>query len=313
MRSFTDFRLQRISDAMHGSLRTRVNDATSLALAWLHARGLSFQQPRSRAGRRIPILSFHRVSNLWPEHWMTVSPEKFERLMRAVQRRYRIVSLEQVDRLLAAGADVEPTAAVSFDDAYGCNHTYAIPVLRKLGIPATFFVSSAFVDSRTPFPHDVRRGFHDLPSFTSAQLRDMASDPLFEIGSHSVSHIDFSARPPAATIERELADSRRALEAITGKPVRRFAVPFGSRAHHTPEVIAAAHALGYQRLYSFFGGSNLIAPDGSVAFVLNRLGPVLFAPAFVFAMFDGYEGRQAFFTRQRSASPHTPEFQPSGF
>jgi peptidoglycan/xylan/chitin deacetylase (PgdA/CDA1 family) len=89
--------------------------------------------------------------------------------------------------------------------------------LRKLGIPATFFVSSAFVDSSTPFPHDVRRGFHDIPSFTSAQLRDMASDPLFEIGSHSVSHIDFSARPPAETIERELVESRRALEAITGE------------------------------------------------------------------------------------------------
>lgn len=298
---------------MPDSLRTRLSDATGQLLAWLHGRGLSFQQPRSRASRRIPILSFHRVSRLRPDHWMTVSPEVFEQLMREVQRRFRIVSLAEVDRLLAAGADVEPTTAVSFDDAYGCNHTFAVPVLRELGIPATFFVSSAFVDSSTPFPHDLRRGFHDIPSFTSAQLRDMADDPLFEIGSHSVSHIDFSARPPAPTIEQELVESRRALEAITGRPVRRFAVPFGSRAHFTPEVIAAARELGYQRLYSFFGGSNLIAPDGRLAFVLNRLGPVHFTPSYVFAMCDGYEGRQAFSPRRRSASPHAPDFQPSGF
>ena len=295
------------------SLREGLNDASGLALAWLHARGLSFQQPRSRAGRRIPILSFHRVSALRPDHWMTVSPEVFARLMREVARRYRIVSLAEVDRLLASGTDVAPTTAVSFDDAYGCNHTYAVPVLRELGIPATFFVSSAFVDSTTPFPHDARRGFRDIPSFTSAQLRDMAGDPLFEIGSHSASHMDFSAQPQASALERELAESRRALEAITGRPVRRFAVPFGSRAHCTPEVISKARELGYERLYSFFGGSNLIAKDGRVAFVLNRLGPVRFAPSYVFAMCEGYEGRQAFSPRPRPTAPQSADFQPSGF
>jgi peptidoglycan/xylan/chitin deacetylase (PgdA/CDA1 family) len=298
---------------MLDSLRTSLNDASGLLLAWLHARGLSPRQPRTRASRRIPILSFHRVATLRPEHWMTVSPQVFERLMRALQRRYRIVSLAEVDRLLASGADVEPTTAISFDDAYGCNHTHAVPVLRELGIPATFFVSSAFVDSDTPFPHDVRRGFHDLPSFTSAQLRDMAGDALFEIGSHSVSHIDFSARPPAATIERELAESRRALEAITGRPVRRFAVPFGQRPHCTAEVVAASREAGYERVYSFFGGSNLIAPDGRVAFVLNRLGPVHFAPSYVFAMCEGYEGRATFSPRRPSPAPPSPDFQPSGF
>ena len=296
------------------SLRATLDGVAGNALAWLHARGLSFQPPRSDSRRRIPILSFHRVSRLRPEHWMTISPETFERLMRAVKRRYRIVSLEEVDRLLASGEDVGPTTAVSFDDAYGCNHTYAVPVLRKLEIPATFFVSSEFVDSRTPFPHDVRRGFHDIPSFTSAQLREMATDSSLEIGSHSVSHVDFSTRPATETIARELSESRSALEAITGRPVRRFAIPFGGRAHCTPEVIRAARELGYERLYSFFGGSNLIAPDGRVAFVLNRLGPVRFAPSYVFAMCEGYEGRQAFSPRRRPApNPPSPDFQPSGF
>ena len=298
---------------MSGSLRSKLDDAVAQTLAWLHAHGLSPRQPRSSATRRIPILSFHRVATLRPEHWMTISPEVFERLMRAVKKRYRIVSLAEVDRLLAAGADVERTTAVSFDDAYGCNYAHAVPVMRRLGIPATFFVSSAFVDSTTPFPHDVRRGFHDIPSFTAAQLRDMASDPLFEIGSHTVSHIDFSARPAAATIEYELAESRRALEAASGRPVRRFAIPFGQRAHCTADVVSQARALGYERVYSYFGGSNLIAPDGRVAFVLNRLGPVRFAPSYVFAMCEGYEGRETFSARRGDTAPPSEDFQPSGF
>lgn len=141
---------------------------------------------------------------------MTVPPQVFERLMRQVKRRYRIVSLAEVDRLPASGEDVEPTTALAFDDAYGCNHTFAVPVLHKLEIPATFFVSIGFVDSSKPFPHDVRRGFHEIPSFTSTQLREMADDPLFEIGSHSVSHIDFATHPSAEAIERELSESRSA-------------------------------------------------------------------------------------------------------
>jgi len=294
-------------------VKSGIADAAGLALAWLHGRGLSLQQPRSRASRRVPVLGFHRVATLRPDHFLTISPEEFERLVRALQTRFRIVSLAEVERLLAGGADVEPVIALSFDDAYACNHAHAVPILRKLGAPATFFVSSAFVDSTTPFPHDVRRGFHDIPSFTSAQLREMAADPLFEIGSHSVSHIDFSAHPPADAIERELHESRSALEAITGKPVTRLAVPFGQRAHHPPEVVRCARELGYERLYSYFGGSNLIAPDGQVAYVLNRLGPVRFAPSYVFAMCDGYEGRQAFSPRRTSGAPHAPDFQPSGF
>jgi peptidoglycan/xylan/chitin deacetylase (PgdA/CDA1 family) len=298
---------------MHAPLRSRLGDAAGTALAWLHAHGLSLQPARSRPGRRIPILSFHRVSQSHADHWMTVSPAVFETLMRAVQRRYRIVSLAEVDRLLAAREDVAPTAAVTFDDAYGCNHTFAVPVLRKLQIPATFFVSSDFVDSSKAFPHDVAAGFHELPNFTSAQLRDMASDSLFEIGSHSVTHIDFATQPAAGTIQRELAESRQALAAISGRPVRRFAVPFGGRPQCTPELIRAARELGYERAYSFFGGSNLIAPDGRVAFVLNRLGPARFAPSYVFAMCEGYEGRQTFSLQRRAEAPIAADFQPSGF
>ena len=242
-----------------------------------------------------------------------MSPGVFERLMRAVQRRYQIVSLAEVDRLLASGEDVSPTTAVAFDDAYGCNHTFAVPLLRELQIPATFFVSSEFVDSSVPFPHDVAAGFHDLPNFTSAQLRDMAGDSLFEIGSHSVTHLDFATHPAMETIKRELAESQQVLAAITGRPVRRFAVPFGGRPQCTPELIRAARELGYLRLYSFFGGSNLIAPDGRVAFVLNRLGPALFAPSYVFAMCAGYEGRDAFSPRRREVTPISADFQPSGF
>src|SRR5262245_13354690 len=102
---------------MPDSVSTRLADATGLLLAWLHGRGLSFQQPRSRASRRIPVLGFHRVATIRPDHWMTIAPDVFERLVRALQSRYRIVSLAEVERLLESGADIEPAIALSFDDA----------------------------------------------------------------------------------------------------------------------------------------------------------------------------------------------------
>ena len=284
-----------------------------MTLARLHAKGLSFRQPRSRPSRRIPILSFHRVSRIRPDHWMTVTPEAFENVVRSVQSRYRVVSLAEVDRLLGAGNDVEPTVAVAFDDTYGCNHLFAVPVLRKLKIPATFFVASGFVDSARPFPHDVVAGFSDLPNFTSAQLRDMADDALFEIGSHSVTHIDFATPPSTATYQHELGESKRALAALTGQPIDRFAVPFGGRPQCTPELIAAAKEAGYRRTYSGFGGSNLISDGGQVAFVLNRLCPERHSPEYVLACLGGYEGRRSFTLRRPREAPLSADFQTSGF
>jgi peptidoglycan/xylan/chitin deacetylase (PgdA/CDA1 family) len=67
-----------------------------------------------------------------------------------LMRRYRPVGLAEI---IAALDGVAPLPAgafhLSFDDGFREMHDIVAPILHRKGIPATFFVSSAFVDNRS--------------------------------------------------------------------------------------------------------------------------------------------------------------------
>jgi peptidoglycan/xylan/chitin deacetylase (PgdA/CDA1 family) len=51
--------------------------------------------------------------------------------------------------------DLPPNAAaITFDDGYRDNYEYAFPILKRLGLPATIFVTTGPVDSQAPLWHD---------------------------------------------------------------------------------------------------------------------------------------------------------------
>ncbi len=68
------------------------------------------------------------------------------------------------------------------------------------------------------------------------------SGSLVKIGAHTVHHPSLPTLTPAAQLI-EMADSRRACEAWTGRPVEHFAYPFG---HYDRASLAAARACGFR-------------------------------------------------------------------
>ena len=104
---------------------------------------LSPSGPRAR----LSILIFHRVlaepDPLFPE---TPTAQEFERQMRWVRSWFNVLSLrDAVDRLYA-GTLPARALAVSFDDGYADNEAIAAPILARLGLSATFFVSTGFLE-----------------------------------------------------------------------------------------------------------------------------------------------------------------------
>lgn len=105
---------------------------------------------RGRAGL-LPILTYHQVE--WPDAdpmpypRTTVTPEAFAGQMEHLASRYRPIALRE---LLAARRGERPlprrAVMVTFDDAYRDFATQAWPVMRRLGIPATLFVPTAYPD-----------------------------------------------------------------------------------------------------------------------------------------------------------------------
>src|SRR5690348_7232677 len=77
---------------------------------------------RSLGQEFMTILLFHRVSDDIPEDGLTVSPARFRRICRLLERNFRVVPLAEVFRVVRAGeAMPRRTVALTFDDCYHDN------------------------------------------------------------------------------------------------------------------------------------------------------------------------------------------------
>lgn len=76
-------------------------------------------------------------------------------------------------------------------------------------------------------------------------LTEIASDPLVEIGSHTVSHARISSLSPEAAL-RELVESRQRLREKLNLPINHFAFPYGRVNDCGPRDFAIARRAGYE-------------------------------------------------------------------
>jgi len=172
-----------------------------------------------------------------------LSPEEFEFQLRRVRELgYRFTSLgDHVRELRATGREPSRTAQVTFDDGHVDNYLHALPVLRKLAIPATFFVTT----------DHLQRQVDDPDKMNVAQLRELL-DAGMTVGGHTRSHRDLTLLPPAET-RGEIEGCREDLAKSLGIEADLFAYPggaFNARiADETREAgyVAACSVLGPMR------------------------------------------------------------------
>lgn len=104
---------------------------------------------------RIVILGYHSIQER-PEVYansiglgITHSASLFERQMELIARKYTPVSLEEIRLVLEGEKNVPKQAvAVTFDDGYSDNYEIADPILRRHGIPATFYLTTDWIGTR---------------------------------------------------------------------------------------------------------------------------------------------------------------------
>lgn len=134
------------------------------------------------------------------------------------------------------GAPPPGRFALSFDDGMHDNFTTALPLLRQLGVPASFYITTGIVGAPNPWlaPASAAR------MMNADELRGMAAAGM-ELGAHTVTHPDLALLTYDACIE-EIGRSREQLQELTGVRATTFAYPFGS---FGPEARRAAQDLGF--------------------------------------------------------------------
>jgi peptidoglycan/xylan/chitin deacetylase (PgdA/CDA1 family) len=166
----------------------------------------------------VSILVYHHIRSTkgyakttWS--WkMSVSPSVFATQMQWLKDKgYHTVSLDSAAQILKTGVSpVSKPVVITFDDNNENVFTDGYPILKKLGLTATWYLITNRFDSNPAF-------------LTKAQIKELAAAGM-DLQSHSVTHPWLTSLSEKGQ-RWELQESRKAIEALSGKPVRHLAYP----------------------------------------------------------------------------------------
>lgn len=175
----------------------------------------------------IPILLYHSVHDEPPEGfgpWAVNCQLFVDHMDTLVRLGYTGLSFGELVDLIRSGAEVPPrTVVVTFDDGFADFESNAWPVLKARSLPVTLYVTAGTVGGRSEWLESVGAG--RLPMLDAAAIRKLADDGV-EIGAHSMTHPQLDCIGGIAA-RREIADSKRELEALLQRRVDTFAYPHG--------------------------------------------------------------------------------------
>lgn len=143
--------------------------------------------------------------------------------------------------------------SLTFDDGLASFGRNALPELEARGIPAALFVPSGLIGVAPVWETDNRHGIHEERVLTVEELR--ALPELIEIGSHTIDHPNM-VRLPGAERQRQLVESRLALEEALDRPIRAFSFPYGA---FDEDLLERSRAAGYERVYTTVPTTQVVA------------------------------------------------------
>ncbi len=244
------------------------------------------------------ILLFHRVGNT-SSNSITTLPDLFEDLMKEIKNNYKPAPLSTLVETIKSKTPPDPkTVIITFDDAYGDTFRYAVPILLKYNIPATFFISSGYIGTDRPFPWDVEMGQkYDIMRWDEVKELTRLG---FEIGSHTVNHLNLG-KSSIEALRDEMVRSKNQIEHVIQKEVKSFAYPFGGKNSIALGGHEIAKEAGYDCCCTAYGGK---ITEKSNPYYLHRLGSYPTLIEFMMELdnfMTYYDGKMSinFFGRQR--------------
>lgn len=134
---------------------------------------------------------------------------------------------------------------ITIDDGFQNVVNIALPELAQRGIPATIFMIADGFGKCLDWSDEFYDEYRSQRLMSEDTLRSLPP-ALVTVGSHTVSHPQLTKIAPAAAAT-EIAESKRKLENILGRPVALFSFPHGE---YNDELVAICHEAGYERVFT---------------------------------------------------------------
>jgi len=168
--------------------------------------------PAAVQARNIPVFMYHTSSENNPGGLaeLYVKPSEFEKQIKYLDDNgYTFCTFDDWFNL----HNIEKPVFITFDDGYESNYTEIFPILQKYNAKITLFLMLNNMAAE---------------NFTAEMIREMNDSGLVKFESHTISHPDLAAiSGNDAVLTRELEDSKKQIEELTGRPVLALAYPVG--------------------------------------------------------------------------------------
>jgi peptidoglycan/xylan/chitin deacetylase (PgdA/CDA1 family) len=228
----------------------------------------------------VVVLCFHSVTSR--------QRSAFERQMQYIKK--RAVSLDHIKD----ATDIRIPVVVTFDDAFECLLENVVPVVRELQVPIAIFAVSGNLGKTPAWLSGSGHPDAVLPTMAPEQLRQLAGESGFVIGSHSASHRRLGDLP-AAEVAFELVTSKASLEHELGVACNHLALPHGS---YRLEVIELAIRHDYRSVLTL---DEIALPSRWPAGTIGRfsVSPDMWVIEFMLTVHGAYSWLYAWRSRLR--------------
>lgn len=177
----------------------------------------------------VPILMYHHIADRKIQNPYFVSPQVFDQQMAWLKNNnYQVITYSDFYQALMKTKTLPPKAVViTFDDGDVDQYHNAVPILKKYGYSAMFYITTNFIG---------HEGWMNW-----SMLQGMV-DSGFEIGGHTMSHPNL-AKLTLSNQMRELVVSKQILEKHLKTKVDFFAYPGGAVSTSTVSLLKEEHYL----------------------------------------------------------------------
>lgn len=162
--------------------------------------------------KNVTILAYHKVNDTGVST-LDVSLKNFKQQMEFLRtHKYNVISLEELikkrDEVRKGNRKI---AVITFDDGHKDNYTFAYPILRKYGFPATIFLTTSFIEKE---------------QFLSwEEVKEMRIGGV-SFGSHTVTH-PYLTKISIEDVKEEIQKSKEIIENELKPPYLFFCYPSG--------------------------------------------------------------------------------------
>ncbi len=125
----------------------------------------------------VPVLMYHHIMPV-PNNFIAISPSTFDAQMRYLHDHgWHPVTMAQLEAFVLTGKRLpERPVLITFDDGRMNQLTYGVPILKKYGFTATFFVVKKWIDGSS-------KSFLHVP-----ELKRLIADG-YDVESHTTNHM----------------------------------------------------------------------------------------------------------------------------